>query len=489
MKLFFRLFGYLLIFIIVLVGIDEYLSFRAEVKQFEIDMISSALQSGAGIAGIVASAWRESGEEKALQYIDAAARAGNIAIRWVWLDTLTLEYADSGREKEWLDGLSRSEPASFKMNGDDGELLRYTYLPVAVGTPRQGTLELVQKLTPLQEYKKRMMARAVVITALLSLIAGLILFFFIDRMIRAPLSRLMQQAQRIGRGDLNVDHSVHGNDELAEMGRIMNDICSRLTVAKEKIEFEYGARLQTLDQLRHSERLSTFGLIAAGIAHEIGTPLNVVDGRAKMIMHEGLNAEETKECAAIIINQAERITLIVRQLLDFTRRSKQHIAPENITLLVRQVFQLLQPMAGRQRVQFSLVRAENMEVELSVDGSQMQQVLINLLMNSVQAMPDGGKITVNLSNEDVSMEKSDESRTTRYMKIQIVDEGEGIRREDLEHIFMPFFTTKTIGTGTGLGLSIAHGIVEEHGGWIDVESSASHGACFTVFLPMREFDE
>jgi two-component system NtrC family sensor kinase len=244
--------------------------------------------------------------------------------------------------------------------------------------------------------------------------------------------------------------------------------------------------LKTLEQLRHTERLSSFGVLTAEIAHELGTPLNVVDGRAKMIINEDLKLEDIQDCAVIIKSQAERMTVIIRQLLDFTRQPKQKKSTEDITFHVKQVFQLLYPMATKQRVSFFLNKEEDTEVKLSANFSQLQQVLVNLLMNAIQAMPGGGKVDVSLSNEIMSASLSENRIRNKYLKIRIQDEGEGICKENLEHIFTPFFTTKTLGTGTGLGLSIAHGIVEENGGWIDIESNVTNGACFTVYLPLKE---
>ena len=315
---------------------------------------------------------------------------------------------------------------------------------------------------------------------------GLILYIFIDRKIRRPLNNLMSQAERIGTGDLTANKAIEGNDELADMAETMNDMCSRLLIAKEKINFEYDARLKTLEQLRHTERLSSFGVLAAEIAHELGTPLNVVDGRAKMIMIDNLPQKDIHDCASIIIHQAERMTTIIRQLLDFTRTPKQKISTEDITFHIKQVFQLLYPMAAKQQVSFFLNKKEDTEVILSGDFAQLQQVLVNLLMNAIQAMPNGGKVDVSLSNE-MQATSSGENRTkNKYLKVKIQDEGEGILKENMQHIFTPFFTTKTIGTGTGLGLSIAHGIVEENGGWIDIKNDVQTGACFTVYLPIKE---
>lgn len=489
MKLFYHLFGPLLFGMIIMIGMDEYLSFKAEVEQFESDMVTNALQTGNSISGMIAHTWKESGEEKALELIEDASKSGTMLIRWVWADTFSGNAKIATSDKEQLEKLDLRTTTTLKIHDKNEETLLYTYIPVEIGVERNGALELRQTFSALRMYSERMLTRAIIITAALASFCGVILYFFIHRKIRIPLNRLTSQAELIGRGELRGNHAVVGNDELADLAKTMNDMCSRLIIAKEKIKFEYDARLKTMDQLRHTERLSTFGLISAGIAHEIGTPLNVVDGRAKMIISEHLTAEETRECASIIKSQAERMTLIIRQLLDFTRRPEQHISAENIVLLIKQMFQLLYPLATKQHVVFALHQEEDAEVILFIDGAQIQQVLINLLMNSVQAMPNGGTISVNVKNEMLTEPRFENQDPQRFLKIRIIDEGEGICKNDLERIFTPFFTTKTIGTGTGLGLSIAHGIVEEHGGWIDVESNVRNGACFSVYLPLKESKE
>lgn len=461
-----------------LIGVDEFLSFQTEIEQYETDMITNAIQDGKSISGMIAHTWKESGEEKALELIGDASDSGTIDIRWVWPHILLDKFTGTTVEKEQLEKLLLGEPVSLKMQKDGEIFSRFTYVPVDVGEQQLGALELSQTLLSLKEFSKRMMIRAVTITLLLSLICGVILYLFIDRKIRVPLNSLMAQAKQIGQGNLVANNAIDGNDELAEMAQTMNDMCSRLIIAKEKINYEYDARLKTLEQLRHTERLSSFGVLSAEIAHELGTPLNVVDGRAKMIINEDLHTEEIKACATVIKNQAERMIVIIKQLLDFTRRPKRKISSENVTFLLKQVFQLLSPMASKQRVSLTLNKEENTEALISADFSQLQQVMVNLLMNAIQAMPSGGKVEVSLSNE--------KRNNPKYLKIRIQDEGEGICEENIQRIFTPFFTTKTIGTGTGLGLSIAHGIVEEHGGWIDIESTIQNGACFIVYLPIEE---
>jgi two-component system NtrC family sensor kinase len=482
-KLFYQLFGYLLIGIVVLIGSVEYLTFRAEVMQFEEDMIANGIHNGRSLAGILAYAWRTSGEEAALRLLSNSVDGYTVRVRWVWLDELLKKRIFPEEQTVLLGKVQNNEIVSLIRFDTSKVRHLYTYVPTDVGAERHGAIELKQILTPLGSFRQKMIHRAIWISVMLAVLSGTVLFYFIDTKIRNPLGRLIERTKRIGQGDLSTDPVITSNDELAVMAQTLNDLCASLSIAKEKIKFEYEARLKTLEQLRHTERLSTFGLISAGIAHEIGTPLNVVDGRAKMILKDELNPKEIKECAAIIQGQAERMTVIIRQLLDFTRRPKQQIAEENMLFIVKQIFQLLHPMASRQHVTFSLHKEPRTEVTISVDGGQMQQVLINLLMNSVQAMPSGGNVSVNISNEMRASASVANGETEKHMKISIVDEGSGISQEDVEKIFTPFFTTKTI--GTGLGLSIAHGIVEEHGGWIEVADKVPNGgACFSVFLPM-----
>ncbi len=488
MKLFLQLYGYLLLGIIVLVGIDEYLSFRAEVEQYETDMVTSAVQNGKSISGMITHIWSEGGEEKARELIADASKSGQFDIRWVWPELLLKTSFFSDVEKQQFNNLLDGKTVSFRMQHENESLRRYTYVPVVVGT-QKGALELSQTLVPLEKYTRAMFIRALTITILFGFVCGLILYFFINWKIRQPLNKLMIHAQRIGEGDFRANRTLDGNDELTELAKSMNDMCSRLLIAKEKIKFEYDTRLKTLEQLRHTERLSSFGVISAGLAHELGAPLNVVDGRAKMIINEGLQNDEIIECAEIIRKQAERMTGIVRQLLDFTRRPKQHISEDNIALLIKQVFQLLYPMAVKQQVFFALKQDEGTDVVFQADFSQLQQVMVNLLMNSIQAMPTGGKVEVSIANTMLPDAGDNDGTPRKYIKLRVHDEGEGIQQENLEHIFTPFFTTKAIGSGTGLGLSIAHGIVEEHGGWIDIESRVKNGACFSVYLPMQELQK
>jgi signal transduction histidine kinase len=220
------------------------------------------------------------------------------------------------------------------------------------------------------------------------------------------------------------------------------------------------------------------------MAHELGTPLNVIAGRSKLIAGQQLSPDEAQRSARIIGEQAERMTAIMRQLLDFARRGQARKQPVELNGLIGGVVELLAPTARKQAVELPW-QAAPAPLTVDADPGQLQQVLLNLAMNGIQAMPDGGPLLLQLSQQDVASHPgTGKEEAGPWCIIRVEDRGQGIAPQDLPHIFDPFFTTKEVGQGTGLGLSIAYGIVEEHGGWIEVASIPGEGSIFTVFLPL-----
>ena len=218
----------------------------------------------------------------------------------------------------------------------------------------------------------------------------------------------------------------------------------------------------------------------------MGTPLNVISGYAGMIASQNLSLPEASEVAETIKTQSERIAGIIRQLLDFARRKQGRREKTDLNLLVKQTLDLITPLAPKQDIQMQYHPYDH-PLEIQVNNEQIKQVLLNLMTNAMQAMPHGGQIHVGITVCDRPENRPADTPKT-YVDIWIQDEGEGITPEDLDHIFEPFYTTKDTGQGTGLGLSITEGIIQEHGGWIDVESQVDQGSCFSVYLPMENHD-
>lgn len=488
MKLFSKIYIYLLLGIISMLIIDGNLNYEAELEQFDIDMADNAKQIAWIVSGMISHTWKESGPEKALQLIEDANRADHlITINWVWQDELLDLFGEDIPELEKLKSSDTVDQISFFALDKHRQKQRYTIMAVAIPGNRAGAIQLTQSLEMRSEFTQRMLLRSLLITSLLALISGIIIYFFIHIKIRGPLEKLSRKAIEIGKGNLAPDLEIKGDDELVGLARIMNDMCTRLLIAKEKIHFENLARLKTMEQLRHTEKLSTVGQIAAGIAHEIGTPLNVVDGRAKMIISEPLEHDEIVNCAKIIKTQAERITLIIRQLLDYSRKKKSHPRTlESVDGIINQVFHLLSPIAAKQGIALVLNIAPETQMTCRMDPHQIQQVFMNVIMNSIQATPKDKNVVVEISNTRLKSMIHTDDQVRKFLRIDVLDEGEGIPESYLQEIFTPFFTTKQIGLGTGLGLSIARELLEEQGGWIEVENRRPRGARFSIFLGLEE---
>ena len=226
----------------------------------------------------------------------------------------------------------------------------------------------------------------------------------------------------------------------------------------------------TQQQLRQTERLAELGTLASGMAHEIGTPMNVILGRAEHLMQRTTD-ERVQKGLEIIIVQVERITKIMNQLLTFARRCPIERRPIDLRRTIADCLEVVQERVARHRIAVETVFADDLPL-VYADPDQMSQVLLNLVINALHAMPNGGVLRISLSRAGASL------------KLVMVDTGHGIATHDLPKIFNPFFTTKEVGKGTGLGLTVVHGIVQEHGGSIEVDSEPGRGTIFTIGLPL-----
>lgn len=436
---------------------------------------------GHALSTAISDIWMSRGQDRAFSLIDNAnSGQSRIQIRWVWLD-------GAGKDKpslklDLLTPLSQGEDVVANGKRADGIPVIFTYIPVTVPDGRAGALELSEPLTTLQAYTRSDAQILIAIT--LALITGGSIFISLagHRIIGKRLKVLEAYAGKIGSGDLSYHMTLQGRDEIAGLGRVMKTMTQQLDAARRKSLEETEARIEALEQLRHTERLATLGRLSAGLAHEMGTPLNVVSGRAKQIREHDFPHDDVIDCARIIGEQADRMSNIIRQLLDFARGESLNKIEVNVGDLTAQVVEMLEPMAHKQGVILSFERGPKL-AKTTLDAPQMQQVLMNLMMNGLQAMPDGGKLSVFTTCRSI-LAPPDECVPGEYVCVSISDEGPGVSEDMRDSIFEPFFTTKEIGEGTGLGLSIAYGIVKEHKGWIEVSNAPEGGACFTVLLPV-----
>jgi signal transduction histidine kinase len=296
-----------------------------------------------------------------------------------------------------------------------------------------------------------------------------------------PVRRLADQARAVGSGDFAARVELRQKDELALLAREMNRMAERLEGTLAELQREQDARFIALDQLRHAERLTTVGRLAAGVAHELGTPLNVVSGRSALIMGEPGVTRQIREHVEVIARQSDIMAKTIRQLLDFARRRPATKAVGDLGQLAEETLAFLNQLAAKKRLQLTSELPPN-PVLVRFDPAQIQQVLTNLVVNAIHATRRG-RITVTCGWREAAPPHAPEAPPRMCAFLSVADEGCGIPRELLPHIFDPFMTTKDQGEGTGLGLSVSYGIVEEHGGWIDVDTEPGAGATFTVYLP------
>ena len=233
---------------------------------------------------------------------------------------------------------------------------------------------------------------------------------------------------------------------------------------------DISKRKRTEEQLRKAERLAELGTLASGMAHEIGTPMNVILGRAEYLLQR-VKEEPIRKGLQTIVTQVERITKVMNQLLAFARRRPTERRSVDLRQVVEDNLDIFRERFARQSIK--------LETELAVscppvhaDGDQMSQVIINLVMNAIQAMPGGGTLRVVLVPKK------------NMVALTVTDTGHGIPQDCITKVFDPFFTTKEFGKGTGLGLTVVKGIIEEHQGKIAVESEPETGTTFTIHLPM-----
>jgi two-component system, NtrC family, sensor kinase len=432
---------------------------------------------GHTLALTVAEAWRSNGKDYALALVNKVDREKpETSIRWVSLGAAATRDPNRPRLAVGeLEPVARGHDLVLVKDDPSGERTLHAYIPFRMNGPVVGAMELSTALNDERQYIHNIIVRTILIGVLIAGLSALLALGLGYVMVGRPIRKLIEKARRVGAGDFSGHLELRQRDELARLAGEMNTMGDRLAT-------EVSGRIAAVEQLRHAERLMTVGQLASGIAHELGTPLNVISGRGKMILRRELSPEEVTESVQIMVGQSERINQIIRHLLDFARRRKPQKQRCSLRGVVERTVALLEPLAKKRKVALRL--AEPVEpVEVEIDNDQIQQVLTNLVVNGIDAMRGGGQLTIGIAVRRVRPPPELGSAEGQYVCLDVRDQGTGVPPEHLPRIFEPFFTTKEVGEGTGLGLSVSYGIVREHGGWIAVESEQGRGSCFTACLP------
>jgi len=313
--------------------------------------------------------------------------------------------------------------------------------------------------------------------ALVSVIAVLI-----AQTLTGPLRKMAQVAHRIAEGDYEGEIQVESKDEVGRLAESFNTMTARLAkvlgelrewarTLEEKVEQRSRAIHAMEGQLMQSEKLASLGKLAAGVAHEINNPMTGILTNASLLLEDLPEDDPRREDLQTIVNETIRCRRIVKGLLDFARQSKPEKKKTSVNEIVRNSLSLLRNQASFRNIEIT-EELDPYLPDIPADPNQIQQVFVNILLNASEAMPSGGRIRVRSGRAD---------RAGERIEVAISDNGPGIPPDAMSRLFDPFFTTKN--TGTGLGLAVSYGIVQSHGGTIEVQSEAGQGATFIVRLP------
>jgi signal transduction histidine kinase len=449
---------------------------RREVELFESDMSLDHHTVSTTLAAAAAEVWRLEGIAEARDVLAHSAPAGEragIRVRWVEprgvrapeLDRAASRALESGRPADVIDEVAGTFVTFAPINGPSGA---------------HALVEISESLEHERSYVRHTLVVAIAATGAIALVSVVIAFALGTALVGRPVGALRDKARRVGRGDLSGPLELAPNDELGELAGEMNAMCDQLRDARERAESEMQIRIAVLEQLRHADRLATVGKLASGIAHELGTPLNVIYGRARMLETGEAREGVALDSARIVREQAQKMSAIIRQLLDFARQKGPDRARHDLRELTLDTVRLLAPLAAKGKIELR-VDGDEQPALASVAPSQIEQALSNLIVNAIHASPPGETVRLRVETVDARAPAPD-SRTERYVRIKVSDHGPGMSPEVARRVFEPFFTTKQVGEGTGLGLSVAYGIAREHGGFIDIDTGPGRGTTFALHL-------
>ena len=323
-------------------------------------------------------------------------------------------------------------------------------------------------------------------------LAALLVGFFVHRLVYLPLRDLESGAQRLSAGNLDQPIPVRSGDEFGKLASSFNTMTDALRMSRAELQ-DWGHTLeQKVDErtqeLRRAqaetmrgEKLASVGLLASGVAHELNNPLTGILTFSHLVRQKMPDKSADAEDMDLVIRETKRCAAIIKRLLDFAREKHPEKKFTDLNQVIDDTVRIVEKPAHLRDIEITLDLDRTLP-PIWIDADQIKQVVMNMLVNAQHAVEEKGSITVSTRQAQDPRAPATESRP--MVAISIVDTGCGIPEKNLKRIFDPFFTSKDVGKGTGLGLSVSHGIIEAHGGVIEVQSKVGEGSTFRVYLPL-----
>jgi len=334
--------------------------------------------------------------------------------------------------------------------------------------------------------KQRLALTAYVIlfVIFISLFVGIIIYKIISK----PVQTLVSEMEKVAAGDLDHSVPITSIDEMGVLAKAFNSMIKDLKEARDqsdkwtqKLEEEVAKKTAEIERthanLIQTEKLASLGRMAAGVAHEINNPLTGVVTFSHLLKKQFEPGSDADKDINVIIEQSERCSKIINNLLTFARATPSEKGEVNINDILSRTIFMIKNQAKFHHIKFD-IDLDDRQFVIKGDNSQFQQIFLNMFINAADAMNGRGTITVNT--------RSIKEESKEFVEIEFTDQGCGIKEEDMSKLFEPFYTTKPVGKGTGLGLSVSHGIAKHLGGHIKVKSTVGKGTSFFVRLPLAE---
>ena len=323
-------------------------------------------------------------------------------------------------------------------------------------------------------------------------IASLLVGFLVHRLVYLPLRDLESGAQRLSTGNLDQPIPVRSSDEFGKLASSFNAMTDALRNSREELRESARTLEQKVEkrtrELRRAqaetmrgEKLASVGLLASGVAHELNNPLTGILTFSHLLREKMPDKSPDADDMDLVIRETKRCAAIIKRLLDFAREKQPEKKFTDLNQIITDTVRIVEKPAHLRDIEIVLDLDRSLP-PIWIDADQIKQVIMNMVVNAQHAVEEKGNITIRTRRALDPRASAAEAKP--MVAISIIDTGCGISERNLKRIFDPFFTSKDVGRGTGLGLSVSHGIVEAHGGLIEVESKVGEGSTFRVFLPL-----